>query len=419
MTISNRLMLNRNPARRDILRRRRAFTLIELLVVITIIAILASVFLGAMYSAQETARTAKTKATIAKINSLIMQRYESYANRRVPVVVPPGTPRTEAAYFRLFALRELMRMEMPDRLTDVLDGPTNPIPSPYTTLTIPGIPRTSISQAYQRRLAVATAAKPIGNPTVDPTKFAYKNQGAECLYMIVMYGLGEEESPRENFRDNEIRDTDSNGLFEFVDGWDRPINFLRWAPGFQSDFQGQMGIVDSAGGSNSLVAKEGLAKSKSLYERRYLTFISGTLAGQQFRINTGGYDPSSRTFMVSPDFPMSPSASDRFIITALPPEQDPFDPFRVYPGTCALMPLIYSAGPDGIYDIYATRDYDAGGAVLQYASYRNDPFLTYDPSKLIVVAVGAPIDRNSDVPGPPDGEDNWFDNIHNHLTGTR
>src|SRR5688572_28032614 len=55
---------------------RRAFTLVELFVVITIIALLASVFMGAMYSAQETARTAKTKATIAKINALLIPKYE-------------------------------------------------------------------------------------------------------------------------------------------------------------------------------------------------------------------------------------------------------------------------------------------------------------------------------------------------------
>ena len=57
-----------------------------------------------------------------------------------------------------------------------------------------------------------------------------------------------------NFRQDEIRGTNGNGLPEFVDGWNNPIRFKRWPVGFASPFQpinGRLSLVDervSAGG---------------------------------------------------------------------------------------------------------------------------------------------------------------------------
>ena len=49
--------------------------------------------------------------------------------------------------------------------------------------------------------------------------------------MIVSMGSPE---AMEQFSQSEIGDTDHNGYPEFLDGWGRPIFFLRWAPGFCS-----------------------------------------------------------------------------------------------------------------------------------------------------------------------------------------
>ncbi|MHB1035798.1 MAG: type II secretion system protein [Pirellulales bacterium] len=84
-------------------------------------------------------------------------------------------------------------------------------------------------------------------------------------------------------------------------------------------------------------------------------------------------------------------------------DHDPFDTRRVDRGAFALYPLVYSAGPDGVYDIhsgsrYATYEVDAG----PYAKPSYAPFLP----------VGEPYDEAGDGPG-------HLDNIHNHLLGTR
>lgn len=201
---------------------RHGFTLVELLVTIMIIAVLAGLFLSAMASTAETGRIAATKATIAKIHNLVMQRYETYRTRRVPIsFVNSGGNQSWpviAAGQRLDCLRELMRLELPDHWQDVISAPQ---PSP------PGgwgpIARPSLSAAYLRRYNAL-------NPT-EPW------EGAECLYMICTTGVSDEMDSLEQFRASEIGDYDKDGAPEFWDAWGNPISFLRWAPGFISELQ--------------------------------------------------------------------------------------------------------------------------------------------------------------------------------------
>ena len=59
---------------------RRGFTLVELLVTISIIGIMAALTMGVVHSARQMAAEAATKATIAKLNAIIMKRYESLSH---------------------------------------------------------------------------------------------------------------------------------------------------------------------------------------------------------------------------------------------------------------------------------------------------------------------------------------------------
>src|SRR2546430_12380888 len=88
---------------------RRAFTVVELLVVMVIIAILSAMVLGALASAYETAKLAKTKATIAKIHNQIAHRWDSYRTRRLPISMQQGETTQAFAARRLAALWELQR----------------------------------------------------------------------------------------------------------------------------------------------------------------------------------------------------------------------------------------------------------------------------------------------------------------------
>ena len=121
---------------------RRAFTLVELLAVMVLMSLLAAMVITATNGVIETARETRTKKIIAAIDSVIQEQYRSYKYRPLSVEIPetatavsdPNTPAneigfevlaSEAARVRLMMIRDLQRMELPDRLTDIADGPSS------------------------------------------------------------------------------------------------------------------------------------------------------------------------------------------------------------------------------------------------------------------------------------------------------
>jgi prepilin-type N-terminal cleavage/methylation domain-containing protein len=208
------------------------FTLVELMVVMVVLALLAALTLSGLAGVRDRAKADKTRTTIRKINDIILPQYESYLSRRVlqrnwsPASVwNPSTKRfitsgtitssTSAATNRLWGLRLLMTLEMPDQWSDV---------APAATL-----PNWAITAPVKRYAALKTSG------TVAPST-AY--EGAECLAMIVLRG-GFDPDLVELFRGDELGDLDGDRHPEFLDGWGRPIGFIRWPVGFESPLQPQ------------------------------------------------------------------------------------------------------------------------------------------------------------------------------------
>lgn len=207
----------RRPRRRAPSGDRSAFTLIELLVTISIIATLGAISITTARSAIETARRSQTETTIAKIDSVVTAIYERYQYLRVEAA-DAASPALRA-WSRVVRIRDLLRCDMPchpDELTYGWAGAGDEL--------------TPLQESYLA--AINGAYRDAANP------FAAWSGGedlrirnAELLYLVVTNG---DPESRSSFSDREIADTDGNGLLEFVDGWGRPICWMRWAPGLES-----------------------------------------------------------------------------------------------------------------------------------------------------------------------------------------
>jgi hypothetical protein len=404
------------------------------LITVSIVAIMASMVLFALFAAQEQAKVQKTRALIVRLDSIIRERYDSYRTRRVPIKVPANTPISDAARMRLDVLRDLMRMEMPDRWSDVYDPPATPfLPVGGTKISWP-----SVYQAYRGKYATVTG-QPIAMLTRVPG--LEEHQGAECLYMIVMEALAQEGDARETFKPDDVGDVDGDGLPEFIDAWGTPIRFLRWAPGFLSELQQVAQFTpDSVNPSGSSVtftiSDDTKIKKLSREISRYLAGAVGVLdandriiGNRTAKITAYKYDDNGTPNDLTDDIatftcdtvngvqPFAPGGEPNTTETIVLMGPDPFDPRGVYPNTInppdtlsftfGLHPLIYSAGSNKCFGIRTEPPTDP----LRYKDHRLNPFYS-EGGELIGEANDFTAEQNFVTRG-------WTDNIHNHQLNLR
>ena len=359
-------------------RRRRlpvriAFTLTELLVVIAIIGIMASSVLFAMWGAMEMAREARTRTQIAKLHELLMTRWEGYQTRALRLDLTPAMRRNArvAAITRLNALRDLMRMEMPDRIEDVVDDPVDCSP----TGTGVHLPIPSLLHEYRRRATSTWTAE---------------FQDAECLYMIVASIRTPEGNGLDFLHEGEIGDLDGDGMPEILDAWGRPIAFIRWPAGFVA----HPGPDFVRGTSDDLPSYSDL---------------------QLFTVDGDGYVlPEDRD-------PFDPLQLDRRAGVPIPAADGAGD--GLYFFNFALYPLICSAGPD--QDVHLVRyDFDpldAARTPIAFRYYRDISNPYADPDNTDAILRNDPysiLPNSGRRLGEPFLESfGYADNIHNHAMG--
>ena len=208
---------------------QRGFTILELLVAIAIISLFSAMITVGMSTLQRQAQIRRCEQQVKKIDELIQTRFSELINKPLPIQFPSlGTnPSPAQIAFRKFQImtcrRELMRMELPDRITDVTnisymfrDPTTN---TQYAMMT------PSSTNAFRRK---ATLNSSQGNAWTED------HQGSECLYLILSIMQDQDANALDSLLPSEIGDTDGDGMLEVLDAFGNPLGFLRWAPGISA-----------------------------------------------------------------------------------------------------------------------------------------------------------------------------------------
>ncbi len=297
--------------RYHIKQQRRGFTLIEILVVVGIILLLMTLSVGVLRGAIGTARQHQTEATILKVHGLMQQRFD--------------------AFYR--ALERTNLQQAKDKMRRDWYNTYNFIPpeAAIEVMTKKSILQSRFPQNYLERNLLTN---PPTGVTVVAAKHNLATESASLLYWIItnseVYGVGPVDESE--FSSTEVRDTDGDGLLEFVDGWGRPLRFYRSPTHLFRPGNTASSIPPGIDSSGNLVQ----------LDRTFVTLIWSGLPAVPTA--AGEFDPLVRD-------PDDPTGQLLRFVTLNPTAMTGVQNFYGTPSTYNAF-LIVSAGPDGSLGMY-------------------------------------------------------------------
>ena len=228
---------------------RRGFTLIELLIVITVVGILMSALGVVLANSLRKAREAATVTTILKIDGLLDERLKGFdratKSRDFQRIVDLRKTALEAAgifgvsskSIEAIARKDFYLQNFPQRFEELAPNTPSSGTSALPTLMSTDPQITYIAANHKR-----------------------ETESAALLHFMLtkMQVFGVPPVGESEFGVNEIRDTDGDGLPEFVDGWGNPLRFYRWPtrllkPNGLFGPDGKPGIAGTDDDGNTLV----------------------------------------------------------------------------------------------------------------------------------------------------------------------
>lgn len=222
---------------------RAAFTLVELLIVIAIIALLVTIMGAVIGSSIRKAREAATTALIQKLDGMLEERAKGFDRATKSLDFQRVIAAREAALrasgvfgvspkvLAAVARKDFFRANFPQRFEDL---------PPFTAA-----------------LPTVLSSDPL--ITYNASNHQRETESSALLYYMItrMQVFGVPPVGDSEFGTSEIRDTDGDGLLEFVDGWGRPLRFYRWPTrllkpngikGIDNQF-GALGVDDDGNGT--------------------------------------------------------------------------------------------------------------------------------------------------------------------------
>lgn len=199
---------------------RSAFTLVELLVVIAIIAILLALSGVAYFRFTSVQMVHNTNAKIEAINKILQQRWDAViAEAKAETVMSPmalklanGDEKRARVIWIRARLAEAFPMSFAEITSPAVYAPNliNPGDEPL----IPD--RHKYNDSYKKAFVSYSA----GNHQA-------KTESAACLW-IALTSVVQGKAAKAEGLDNYARDTDGDGVNEFVDDWREPLQFFRF-----------------------------------------------------------------------------------------------------------------------------------------------------------------------------------------------
>ena len=338
--------MRHSVTRQPIKIKRSGFSLVELIMVIGILLFLIATSAIVVRNVGNKGREKGTMATIVKINGLLNQRIQAYHK-----VIESSRS------------QKLLRTRMSSKRGELVTLTGN---KKYRVLSDPVVEilvrkdlfRENFPQLpYENTLIDDLIDRTLDGTTAAPVRNSNANLSAEYLYFILTQhdAFGVSPVGEDAFNTSEVGDTDNDGLKEFIDGWGRPLRFYRWPTRLIHPFGSTTIRRDIAG-----VFFSGLPPAPTLNEADPLKVDPDDPLGRLISENTRTNGLMTPLFSESVDY--------RYITPPPPP---------TVPGEYAAlgrfwMPLIVSAGEDGILGLYEPNDFTNNGVLAQPTSVPAD-----------------------------------------------
>lgn len=326
----------------SVLSKRSGFTIVELMMVVGIVLFLIATSAIVVRNIGNKSREKATMATIVKINGLLNQRTQAFQKY---LESTKSNKAIEAKILENY-------IEFNDSMNPpFLGSKSRAISKPVMEiLAKKDLFRESFPQFLGENLEVDDLIDGVRNGTVKvPIQNLNADLSAEYLYYIITQheGFGVSPAGEDTFNASEVADTDNDGLKEFVDGWGRPLRFYRWP----TRVIVPTGLTDLNGDG---IHGDGIDRA--------IASVFFDALPRQPRVGNE-LDP----LLVDPDDPLGRIVKeDERLGGLLVPLFDPSTNHAAYKYSTVntfWMPLIVSAGEDGILGLYEPNDLVNNGAL--------------------------------------------------------
>lgn len=423
--------------------RRAGFTLLELLVVVAIIATLMSLSFYVMLGVTDSAEEESTAVTVRKVQGLLEQRIEAFdrafkgtrkqlaMNGTKLLLADPdsngdfsdGIFGVREEVLEILAKKAAFRFEFPQRrverlvsgdaatlIPDAVPGDMSGMPDSLArAIALPRAKTELIGEGNAaptpaQILARATARWHGGADTTNapPRTFAghqLETESSELLYfaLIASGSFGAAQVDADRFTNDEIQDTDEDGLPEFTDFWGQPLRFYRWPtllmapsgpePVFQPDLLDPddptdvMTTVDTDGDGvpDTTVGQRRVSPD----ERQIANILLIGLPPAPTLLPNGSLPRD--LLLTDPDDPVGLLYSELERLDGIdgrPAFRDEFNSAKYHTPDTYHTPLVLSVGVDGILGLYEPTDTANRGNLARYNDDLNGNGTTWETADL-------------------------------------